>query len=80
MISLGRESLTDFEKGLDTLRWDVLNELTSYSYFHIETILAFLIKLIMVERWKQLDSTAGREKLDRLTEELRAGFTVPQDF
>ncbi len=80
VIAASKGSLIEFEKALDTLRWNILNDLTCFSYFSIETILAFVIKLLMVERWKNLDPEAGRDRLDLLVKELCSGFTVPKGF
>lgn len=80
LINLSRSSLLELEKGIDQLRWDMLNEMTTFSYFSIETIIAFAVKLLMVERWKKLDPTTGKVKLERLVEELKAGFAVPEVF
>ena len=76
VLAFSRGTLLDFEKGLDSIRWETLSDLTAFSYFGIEKVLAFAIKLAMVERWKALDPETGRERLEKLTEELRAGFSV----
>lgn len=76
IISLDRVELTDFEKNVDTLRWDMLNDLTTFSYFQIETILAFGIKLSIVERWMGLEEATGKEKLERLLAELKTTETM----
>lgn len=80
LINISRSELLECEKGIDMLRWDMLNELTTFSYFGIESIIAFSLKLLMVERWKKLDVPTGKAKLERLVEELQAGFAVPEDF
>lgn len=80
LLGFSRGNLTDFEKGIDTLRWDMLNEMTIFSYFQVETILAFFIKLSIVERWQGFDEQQGREHLDRLIEELKSSYSVPADF
>ncbi len=80
LIAANEEDLATYEQDIDTLRWDMLNELTTFAYFQIETILAFSIKLAMVERWQALDPRTGKEKLDRLIEELKSGFSMPEDF
>jgi hypothetical protein len=80
VINLSRSTLLEFEKGIDLLRWDMLNELTIFTYFGIETIIAFSIKLLMVERWKKLDAQTGKVVLERLVEELQSAYSVPADF
>jgi hypothetical protein len=80
VIALSRGGLTDMEKGLDDLAWEMLNELTVYSYFHIETIGAFVLKLLIVDRWMKLSPAAGKARLDKLVEELMGSFKMPEGF
>lgn len=80
ILTFGDEDLVAFQNSVDTLRWNVLNELTVFSYFRIETILAFCVKLGMVERWLRLDPEAGKKKLERLIEELVSGVQLSEEF
>lgn len=80
VVSLSRGSIQEFEKGIDTLRWDILNEMTILSHFRAETVFAFFIKLIIVERWQALDPETGREQLERLLDELTASYEIPAAF
>jgi hypothetical protein len=80
LLSSSKGSLIDFEKTVDLLRWNTCSDLTLFSYFSVDTILAFVIKLTIVERWRHLDPQVGRERLETLVEELQSGFSVPQGF
>lgn len=80
LFAMSSLDIDSFEKGVDMLRWDMLDELTIFSYFQIETILAYCIKLTLVERWRSLDSKTGGEILEKLVEELKSGFSVPAEF
>ena len=80
LLGQSRGKPLDFEKGVDTLRWDVLNEMTIASYFQAETVYAFYLKLTIVERWRALDPKSGRERLDTLLGELKASYIVPELF
>ena len=66
--------------GVDELRWNMLDELTTFTYFGIETLLACCLKVMIVERWEHLDETSGKEKLNRLIEELESGFQLSKEF
>lgn len=70
VVELQRHSVQERELALDHLRWEVLEELTVCAYFRIETILAFCIKLMILERWMRLDSSAGKEKLEQMVERI----------
>ncbi|MBD3320141.1 MAG: DUF2764 family protein [Chitinivibrionales bacterium] len=80
LLSLDDSNLLEYEKGIDMIRWDTCNELTTFSYFQIETILAFTIKLGIVERWLRLDPEEGKKKLEKLVAELVSGFQFSEDF
>lgn len=80
VVALARGDVQEFEKGIDNLRWEVLDEMTTFSYFGAETVFAFFIKLAIVERWMALDPQTGKEKRDRLLEELMASYAVPRQF
>lgn len=54
------------EKYLDHLRWQKIDEINTFSYFEIEVILGFLLKLMMCERWIHLEPKKGHEAFERL--------------
>lgn len=76
--SLDMGQLEEFERGIDLLRWDVLDELTIFTYFQIETILAYCAKLGMVDRWQRLDPDAGKQRLEHLVKELESEFELSE--
>jgi hypothetical protein len=76
VLSLRRGSPVAFEKGLDRLRWDMLDQLTALTHFQAETVLAFFIKLTIAHRWRGLDAAEGKALLSKLTAELAAPVTA----
>ncbi len=64
------QNLIEKERKIDLIRWDMASELSSFDYFDINAVLAYLVKVNMVARWSRLDAKAGREMLDRLMAEL----------
>ena len=68
------------EKALDMLRWEHLNELNTFNYFTIEVLLAFVIKLFMVDRWMQLDPETGRNMFKQIISELEKSYEFPKEF
>ncbi len=79
LLSFGQDSLVEYEKNIDLLRWETLDELTTFSYFQIETLLSFYIKLRIVERWQKLEPAIGKETLDKLLAEFAAGYTIMEE-
>jgi len=81
VLSLSRGALTDMERGLDDLRWDMLNDMTMFiPFFHVETVAAFMQKLLIVERWMKLEPVAGKARLDKLINEMMSSFVMPEGF
>ena len=62
------------EKAVDNLYWEKLDELSLMHYFDMNVIMAFILKLRIVNRWNLLDEAAGREMFRKLVEEVRGTF------
>lgn len=62
------------ERGIDDLMWEKIEDMTTYDYFDIKAVLAFLAKLHIVERWYILDEKTGREMFRKLVDEVRGTF------
>jgi hypothetical protein len=74
------DSVLEKEKAVDMLRWDFLNELNTFNYFTIEVLLAFVLKLMMVERWIFLDPETGRGMFKKMISELEKSYEFPKEF
>lgn len=68
------------ERESDRIRWDYLDELNSFNYFTIEVIIAYIIKLRMIERWLKLDEETGKEMFGKLIADLNSSFEFPKEF
>jgi len=73
LLSADRQDLVGFEKTIDELRWRMLDELTIFTGFQVETVLAFFQKLLLVERWMAIDPVEGKQWFERLVEEMKTG-------
>lgn len=81
VIALYEESnLLNREHEIDKIRWEMLDELTVFNYFSIEMVMAYLIKLDMVERWINLDKEKGEAMFNRLIDELQNSYEFPKEF
>lgn len=72
IIDLPMDDVARRETEIDQLRWDTLDGLSQFTGFHIESILAFCLKLFIVERWQGLDPQEGRRKLERLVGQMKS--------
>ena len=63
-------NMVEKERKIDNIRWAELSELTTFDYFDLNAVIAYLVKVNMVARWAALDAKVGREMFDRLVAEL----------
>jgi hypothetical protein len=68
------------ERRIDMLKWDMADEFTTFDYFNINKILAFMVKAKIVNRWAKLDSTIGAQMFEKLVTDLRETYEMPKEF
>ncbi len=68
------------EKALDMMRWDYLNELNTFNYFTIEVLVAYVIKLLIVERWLRLEPEIGKQMFKQIISELEKSYEFSKGF
>jgi hypothetical protein len=71
---------TEKEKAIDHIRFTFADDLTVFNYFTIEKILAFAIKLLIVDRWRKLDDETGKIFLARLVNDLETSYSFADTF
>ena len=64
------QNLVEKEHKIDLIRWNEASELSSFDYFDINAVIAYLVRVNLVARWSMLDPQRGREMFDRLMAEL----------
>lgn len=62
------------EKGLDDIVWQKADSLSTFHYFDLTAVLAYVTKLHIVDRWLALDKEQGRELFRKLVDEVRGTF------
>ncbi|MFO8053547.1 MAG: DUF2764 family protein [Bacteroidales bacterium] len=73
-------NIQEREMKLDMHKWRYLEDITFFNYFTVERILAFLLKLFIVERWYGLDKEKGMEIFKKLFNEIKSGFEFPEEY
>ena len=68
--------LIDREKGLDDIVWKKADALSTFHYFDITAVLAYVSKLHIVDRWLALDEAEGRELFRKLVQEVKGTYTL----
>lgn len=68
---LDGKDILERERGLDLLSWNKVEEMTVMDLFNVNVVLAFIVKLKIVDRWLKLDPETGKRLFKRLVEEIR---------
>ncbi len=71
---LSGTDLLSREKGLDDIVWEKVDSLGLFHYFDLTSVLAYVAKLHIVDRWLALDEETGRELFRKLVKEVRGTF------
>jgi hypothetical protein len=69
-IADSNDSIVEKENKIDMLKWAFLEDATFFHYFTIEKILAFILKLDIVERWLKHEPENGKMLLENLINNL----------
>jgi len=62
--------LLEREFRFDQIRWQMAEELTTFNYFDIDKVLAFLVKADILDRWLKLDKERGAVLFDGFVKTL----------
>ena len=71
---LEESDLISREKGLDEVVWQKADSLSTFHYFDLTAVLAYVAKLHIVDRWLALDPEKGRELFRKLVQEVKGTF------
>lgn len=71
-------NLISREKQIDALKWQWLDEHTFFNYFGVEKVLAFVLKVEMIERWKPLTMEKGTDIFRELLGNLKEGVNFDE--
>lgn len=77
VIKLAEETdLLEREKKIDALKWNWLEEHTFFHYFTIERVLAYVLRVEMLQRWKMLSFETGSEIFRNLLASMKQGIKI----
>lgn len=74
------ENTIERELKIDNNTWNFVEENTFFNYFSIERVMAFIVKLLIVERWLLLDEEKGKQMFNQLVTELQDGFQFSHEY
>ena len=64
--AINEESPLEAERFLDRFRWERIEEFEKEHYFDIDYLIAYALKLQILERWQRIDSEGGMQVLQDL--------------
>lgn len=67
------------ERKIDKFRWEWLDENTTFDFFNVEYIFAYLCKLQILERWVKLNAEEGDRVFRELITQLKNEIQKPED-
>ena len=70
IAAMDEQNMLEKERKIDLIRWSVASELSTFDYFSLDAVLAYLVKVNLVARWAVLDQKSGKAMFDRLIAEL----------
>ena len=68
------DDLIQRERKIDDFIWEKVENMVLMELFTMDRILAFIVKLRIIDRWMKLDENTGREMFRRLVDEIRGTF------
>ena len=82
------EVLTLFEKDntaereyrIDMLYWKFLDEITEHKYFTFDNVIAFMLKLMVLERWSKMTTEQGKTIFRELLDRFKNEFQFAKEF
>lgn len=74
--AMGRPQPLERELGLDQLRWSLLDDLSRFDPFGLPAVVAYGLKLKLVERWEALTVAKGRAAVEGYLTKQRVGMVV----
>lgn len=60
------QNIVEKEHKIDLIRWNEAEALSTFDYFDINAVAAYLVRVNIVARWSLLDPARGRELFERL--------------
>ena len=68
------------EYKIDMLYWEFLDETTEHKYFTFDNVIAFTLKLMILERWSKMTTEQGKTIFRDLLERFKNEFQFDKEF
>lgn len=68
------------EAAIDQMRWDYIESLEEAHHFDLENVMAYALKIRLIERNLKGNSESGRLQLDHMLKSIVKGYGLPAQF
>ncbi len=75
-----KDNTAEREYRIDMLYWEFLDEMTEHKYFTFDNVIAFMLKLMILERWGKMTSEQGKKIFRELLERFKNEFQFDKTF
>ena len=75
-----KDHTAEREYRIDMLYWEFLDEMTGHKYFTFDNVIAFMLKLMILERWSKMTTEQGKKIFRELLERFKNEFQFAKEF
>ncbi|MBO5847609.1 MAG: DUF2764 family protein [Bacteroidales bacterium] len=75
-----KDSTAEREYKIDMLYWEFLDDMTEHKYFTFDNVLAFMLKLMILERWSNMTTEQGKKIFRELLDRFKTEFQFAKEF
>ena len=80
VLALFDKDASEREYKIDMLYWKFLDEETEHKYFTFDNVIAFTLKLMILERWSKMTTEQGKTIFRELLERFKNEFQFAKEF
>ncbi|MDD4847159.1 MAG: DUF2764 family protein [Bacteroidales bacterium] len=75
-----KDNPAERELAIDMLYWEFLDEATEFKYFTFDNVIAFMLKMMILERWSKMTTEQGRKVFETLLNRFKDDFKFSKEF
>jgi hypothetical protein len=80
VLALFDKDVSEREYKIDMLYWNFLDEITEHKYFTFDNVVAFTLKLMILERWSMMTTEQGKAIFRELLDRFKNEFQFAKEF
>ena len=75
-----KDNIAEREYRIDMLYWEFLDNVTEHKYFTFDNVIAFTLKLMILERWSKMTTEQGKKIFRELLDRFKNEFQFAKEF